>query len=246
MPQINLQNVSVSIPIYNSQGRSFKKTLMGLASGGRIGLTEKGVTVVQSLTDINLKINSKERVGLIGCNGAGKSTLLRVLAKVYEPTEGAAQIVGYVGSLIGISLGIDSEATGVENIFMRAALLGIPKKVVEEKLDDLIAFAELDDFINMPVRTYSSGMHMRLAFAVSTMISPEILLMDEWLSVGDKKFNEKAEKRLTSLIENSNILVIASHSRALIENCCTRVVWLENGRIKMDGDPKEVCRMYFG
>lgn len=154
--------------------------------------------------------------------------------------------MGNVGSLIGISLGIDSEATGVENIFMRAALLGIPKKVVEEKLDDLIAFAELDDFINMPVRTYSSGMHMRLAFAVSTMISPEILLMDEWLSVGDKKFNEKAEKRLTSLIENSNILVIASHSRALIENCCTRVVWLENGRIKMDGDPKEVCRMYFG
>lgn len=246
MPQINLQNVGVSIPIYNSQGRSFKKTLMGLASGGRIGLNEKGVTVVQSLTGVNLKIDSKERVGLIGCNGAGKSTLLRVLAKVYEPTEGVARIIGNVGSLIGISLGIDSEATGVENIFMRAALLGIPKKVVEEKFDDLIAFAELDDFINMPVRTYSSGMHMRLAFAVSTMISPEILLMDEWLSVGDKEFNEKAEKRLTSLIENSNILVIASHSRALIENCCTRVIWLENGRIKMDGNPKEVCRMYFG
>lgn len=246
MPHMLLKDVGVSIPIYNSQGRSLKKTIMGMASAGRIGLTEKGVTVVQSLNNINLTVKSKERVGIIGSNGAGKSTLLRVLAKVYAPTSGTAEIEGTIGSLIGISLGIDSEATGLENIYMRAALLGVPKSFVDENLNDIVTFAELDDFIHMPVRTYSSGMHMRLAFAVSTMISPEILLMDEWLSVGDKSFNHKAEKRLNSLIECSNILIIASHSRSLIENCCTRAIWLDKGSIKLDGTPKEVCDAYFG
>lgn len=246
MGHILLNNVSVDIPIFNSQGRSLKKTIMGMATGGRIGLTESGRTVVRSLDHFNLEIKSHERVGLIGHNGAGKSTLLRVLSSVYEPTEGVAKIKGSIGSLIDISLGIDLEATGLENIYLRSALLGIPKKNVDKELNSLVEFTELGDFINMPVRTYSTGMHMRLAFAVSTMISPDILLMDEWLSVGDQSFQEKAENRLNRLIERTNILVIATHSRRLIERCCTRVLWLEHGRLKMDGSPEQVCPLYFG
>lgn len=245
MGYIKLQNVSVDIPIFNSQTRSLKKAILGVATGGKIGTSLNGRTVVRSLDNINLEINSRERVGIIGHNGAGKSTLLRVLGKVYSPSEGRATVIGKIGSLIDISLGIDGEATGIENIYLRAALLGIPKKEVDVNLDDLIEFTELGDFIEMPVRTYSTGMHLRLAFAVSTMISPDILLMDEWLSVGDQNFQTKAETRLNRLIERSNILILASHSRALIERCCTRVVWLEHGSIKMDGDTKEVCENYF-
>ncbi len=245
MAYIKLDNVSVEIPIFNSQGRSLKKKLIGMATGGKIGLTEKGKTVVKSLSDISLEIKPNERLGLLGHNGAGKSTLLRVLGKVYEPTRGRAIIEGSIGSLISISLGIDSEATGVENIFLRAALLGISKEQVIKDLDSIIEFSELGEFINMPVRTYSTGMHMRLAFAVSTMIRPDILLMDEWLSVGDKSFQSKAESRLNNLIENSSILVLASHSRSLIERCCTKVAWLEHGQIKKIGSPKEICAEYF-
>lgn len=246
MAYIKLNNVSVDIPIFNSQGRSLKKKIMGMATGGKIGLTESGKTIVRSLTNISLDIEPNERIGLLGHNGAGKSTLLRVLGRVYEPTHGSALIEGSIGSLIGISLGIDQEATGIENIYLRAALLGISKEQVTKDLDSIIEFSELGEFINMPVRTYSTGMHMRLAFAVSTMIRPDILLMDEWLSVGDKSFQAKAEKRLNSLIENSSILVLASHSRSLIERCCTRVVWLEHGQIKKVGLPKEICKGYFG
>lgn len=245
MAYIKLENVSVDIPIFNSQGRSLKKKLMGIATGGKIGLTEKGQTIIRSLSNISFEIKPNERVGLIGHNGAGKSTLLRVLGRVYEPTLGISNIQGSIGSLISISLGIDQEATGIENIFLRAALLGIPKEQVYKDLDSIVEFSELGDFIEMPVRTYSTGMHMRLAFAVSTMIRPDILLMDEWLSVGDKGFQTKAETRLNNLIENSSILVIASHSRSLIERCCTKVIWLEHGVIKKVGEPKEVCREYF-
>lgn len=246
MAAIELKDVSVEIPVYDSQGRSLKKRIMGLATGGKIGLTESGNTLVRSLTGINLSITNRERVGLLGLNGAGKSTLLRVLGKVYAPTSGTARIIGSIGSLIDISLGIDSEATGLENIFLRGALLGISKKCIESELEHIIEFSELGEFINMPVRTYSTGMHMRLAFSVSTMIKPEILLMDEWLSVGDQAFQKKAELRLSEMVDHSNILVIASHSRKLIEKCCTRALWLENGKIVMDSDAKATCEAYFG
>lgn len=245
MPSIDLKNVGVSIPVYNSSARSFKKQFIGFATGGRISCENRGVTLVNSLHNINLSVKSQERVGLLGHNGAGKSTLLRVLGRVYTPTTGTAEIKGSIGSLISISLGIDPEATGLENIFLRAALLGIDKSKLKEQLDEIIDFSELGQFINMPVRTYSTGMHMRLAFSVSTMIRPDILLMDEWLSVGDKDFQKKAETKLNELIRSSNILVIASHSRTLIERCCTKVVWLEKGEIREVGTPSEICSRYF-
>ena len=246
MASIALSNVTVDIPIYNSQSRSLKKKVLSLATGGRIGFSEKGKVTVRSLENLSFTVNSNERVGLIGHNGAGKSTLLRVLSKVYWPTSGKAEIEGNIGSLISISLGIDTEATGLENIFLRGALLGISKDTIEKEIESLIEFSDLGEFINMPVRTYSTGMHMRLAFAVSTMISPDILLMDEWLSVGDEKFQKKAENRLNNLIERSNILVIATHSKTLLERCCDRVIWLEHGRVKMDGSTKDVVKSYFG
>lgn len=245
MTSVKLSNVGVAIPIFNSQSRSLKKTMMGIATGGKIGTDNQGKTFVQTLEGVSFDVSCNERVGLLGHNGAGKSTLLRVLGGVYVPTTGKAEVNGSVGSLIDISLGIDTEATGIENIFLRAALLGIEKEVVKRELKNIISFSELGDFIHMPVRTYSSGMHMRLAFSVSTMIQPDILLMDEWLSVGDEAFQQKAEERLTSLIERSSILFIASHSRRLIEKCCTRVIWLEHGKVKMDGSPTKVCPMYF-
>lgn len=245
MSFIKLENVSVEIPVFNSQGRSLKKTLMGIATGGRIGLTESGNAVVQSLSHINLEIQNNERVGLLGHNGAGKSTLLRVLGGVYSPTSGRATIQGKVGSLIDISLGIDPEATGIENIFLRGALLGISRKYIEKELSNIIDFSELGQFVEMPVRTYSTGMHMRLAFAVSTMIRPDILLMDEWLSVGDQGFQSKAEKKLSELVSRSNILVLATHSRELVMRCCDRAIWLEHGSLVMDGNAEEVCNAYF-
>lgn len=245
MASIILQNASVDFPVFNANNRSLKNTLMQAATGGRVDFGAKE-TIVRSLDNISFSISNGERVGLVGHNGAGKSTLLRMLSRVYKPTQGRAEIVGKVGSLVDIGLGIGREATGLENIYIRAALLGLKRKEVEARLDEIIEFSELGDFIFMPVRTYSSGMFLRLAFAVSTMIRPEILIMDEWLSVGDKAFNNKAKDRLNEIVEASSILVLASHSKRLIMDTCNRVIWLEHGRIKMDGSPAEVCMAYWG
>lgn len=148
--------------------------------------------------------------------------------------------------MIDISLGTDPEATGRENIYLRGALLGMTKSEINRSVNEIIEFSELGNFIDMPLRTYSTGMHLRLAFSVSTIVCPEILLMDEWLSVGDEGFKQKAEKRLSELVQATNILVVASHSKQLILNTCNRVIWLEHGQIRMDGDAQEVCTAYFG
>lgn len=245
MAHIIFEHVNIDFPIYNAKNRSLKNTVMQAATGGTVSFGAEG-TVIRSLEDVSFQIGEGERVGLIGHNGAGKSTLLRALSNVYAPTSGRAEIVGEIGSLVDISLGIDGEATGRENIYIRGALLGLKKSEIASRFDEIVKFSELGEFINMPVRTYSSGMHLRLAFAVATIIRPEILLMDEWLSVGDASFNEKAEQRLSDLVQSSRILVIASHSRALIERTCNRVMWFEHGRLKMDGSPKDVCAQYWG
>lgn len=245
MAHIIFDHVNIDFPIYNAKNRSLKNTVMQAATGGKVSFGAEG-TVIRSLEDVSFEIHEGERVGLIGHNGAGKSTLLRALSNVYAPTAGRAEIVGEIGSLVDIGLGIDGEATGRENIFIRGALLGLKRKEIEERFDEIVEFSELGEFINMPVRTYSSGMHLRLAFAVATIIRPEILLMDEWLSVGDAAFNEKAEKRLNDLVQSSRILVIASHSRELIEKTCSRAIWLEHGKIKMDSSSEEVCFEYWG
>jgi lipopolysaccharide transport system ATP-binding protein len=246
MASIEFVDASVEFPIFNANGRSLTSRLLQVATGGRLDSDPNGRVVVRALDRLNFKFEEGDRVGLLGHNGAGKSTLLRALSRVYSPTSGKAQIEGEVGSLIDISLGVNPEATGRENIFIRGALLGLTKQEIETSIDDVIKFSELGDFIEMPVRTYSSGMHLRLAFSVSTVVRPEILLMDEWLSVGDESFKHKAEERLAALVGSTKILVIASHSRELIERTCNRALWLEHGKIKMDGSVEEVCSAYFG
>jgi lipopolysaccharide transport system ATP-binding protein len=246
MAFIEFQNVSVDFPIYNANGRSLKKRLIQVATGGQLGADPQGRVVVRALESLNFTFKDGDRVALLGHNGAGKSTLLRLLSGVYEPSVGNARIDGETGSLIDISLGIDPEATGRENIFIRGSLLGMSRAEIIDRIEEIINFSELGEFVDMPLRTYSTGMHLRLAFAVSTIVRPEILLMDEWLSVGDEGFKRKAEKRMTELVNSTNILVVASHSRDLVMQICNRVIWLEHGRIRMDGDPSPVCCAYFG
>jgi lipopolysaccharide transport system ATP-binding protein len=246
MTHINFLNVSIEFPIFNATGRSLTSSILKVATGGKLDADPNGRVLVKALTGINFSIQEGERVALLGHNGAGKSTMLRALGRVYSPTKGAAEIVGKIGSLIDLSLGINPEATGKENVFIRGQLLGLSKHEIIDKYQDIVEFAELGDFMEMPVRTYSTGMHLRLAFAVSTVVRPEILLMDEWLSVGDADFQHKAEARLRELVSETKILVIATHSRELVESLCTRAIWLEHGQIKMDGPISEVVTAYFG
>jgi lipopolysaccharide transport system ATP-binding protein len=246
MASIEFHNVAVDFPIYNASGRSLKKRLIQVATGGQLGADPHGRVVVRALEGLSFALRDGDRVGLVGHNGAGKSTLLRLLCGVYAPSQGSARIVGEIGSLIDIALGIDPEATGRENIYVRGALLGMTKAQLNRRMDEIIEFSELGDFVNMPLRTYSTGMHLRLAFAVSTIVRPEILLMDEWLSVGDQGFKQKAEQRMNELVQATNILVIATHSRDLILDTCNRAIWLEHGKIRMDGHAPDVAAAYFG
>lgn len=245
MAFIDFDKVCVDFPIFNATNRSLKNTIMQSATGGRVDFGAKE-TIVRSLDNVSFRINPGDRIGLIGHNGAGKSTLLRVLSRVYVPTSGRAVISGSLGSLVDISLGIDPEATGRENILLRGVLMGLKRSEVLSRMDEIIEFSELGNFIDVPVRTYSSGMHLRLAFSVSTIIRPEILIMDEWLSVGDDRFNQKAATRLEEMVEKSQILVIASHSRSLVEQVCNRVLWFDHGQLKLDGSPEDVTRQYWG
>jgi len=246
MASIEFNNVCVDFPIYNGSSRSLKGKLAQVATGGQLGANEQGVVIVRALEGLTFALKDGDRVGLLGHNGAGKSTLLRLLSGVYWPSSGSATVNGKVGSLIDISLGIDPEISGRQNAYLRGGLLGISKAEITAQMDGIIEFSELGSFIDMPMRTYSSGMHLRLAFAVSTILRPEILLMDEWLSVGDESFKHKAEKRLAEMVQSTNILVIATHSREVILETCNRVIWLEHGRIKMDANPDEVTSVYFG
>jgi len=243
--RIEFNNVSVDFPIYNANSRSLKNHLIKVATGGQLNTDQQGRVLVRALENLTFTLQDGDRVGIIGHNGAGKSTLLRLLSGVYFPSQGSVRINGEIGSLIDISLGIDHEATGRENIYIRGSLLGLSKAVINQNIDEIIAFSELGGFADMPVRTYSSGMHLRLAFAVSTIVHPQILLMDEWLSVGDEGFKEKASARMQALVDKTSILVIASHSKEQLLQVCNRIIWLEHGRILMDGDASQVAEMYF-
>ena len=241
---IILQNVSVDFPVYNAASRSIKNRVINATAGGIVERQHDGVVVVRSLKNINLEITAGDRVGLIGHNGAGKTTLLRVLSGIYYPTHGSMAIHGDVTSLINISLGIDPESTGRENIFLRSVMMGLTPAQARERMDEIIEFSGLENFIDMPFRTYSSGMQLRLAFSVSTCIRPQILIMDEWLSTGDLDFKDRAEQRLKEVVTSTEILVIASHSMPLLEKNCNRLIWLDHGVIRMDGGFEEVASAY--
>nr|WP_314382729.1 ABC transporter ATP-binding protein [uncultured Cardiobacterium sp.] len=229
--RITADDVSVTFPVFDAHQRSFKKTFFKAATGGGLNSFRKGFAEIEALKHISLDIREGERVALVGHNGSGKTTLLRVFAGVYAPSSGHIAVEGKVTSLLDAMLGMDGEATGFENIRMRGLFLGLSPKQIENITDEVVEFSELGDFINMPVRTYSSGMVLRLAFSISTSLQPEILLMDEWMSVGDEAFRQKAEARLMRFIEHAGILVFATHDFDLAKRLCNRMLILEHGRI---------------
>lgn len=246
MASIRLEHVSVSFPIYSSATRSIKNRLMNTATGGQIR-SESGsdrIAVVQSLQDINLALESGDRVGLVGHNGAGKTTLLRVLAKIYEPNEGRVVIEGATVPLFDISLGMDPESTGYENIVLRGLYLGLSRSKIQARLDEIAEFTELGDFLDLPIRTYSAGMQMRLAFAVSTSVAPDILLLDEGIGAGDAAFLEKASERLKHFTEQVSIIVLSSHSEDLIKKMCNKAVLMEHGKLICFGETEDVLDEY--
>jgi lipopolysaccharide transport system ATP-binding protein len=223
MASIHLQNVSVEIPVFSNNSRSIKNSFLKKFSN------EKNlIQSVTALNSVNLDLKNGDRLGVMGPNGSGKSTLLRTIAGVYQPTSGSIKVQGRIVSLIDISLGMEMEATGIENIRMRGIMMGMKLKQIKLIEEDIADFTELGKFLELPVRTYSTGMYMRLGFAVSTFIPADIILMDEWLSVGDSNFLIKAEKRLKDFIKNSSILVIASHSEELISKLTSQTLHLEH------------------
>lgn len=219
MAHIKLHEASVEIPIYSNHNRSIKNSLLKK-------LTKDNILPhsVMALSNITLQLKDGDRLGVMGPNGAGKSTLLRTLAGVYLPTSGTIEVKGRIASLIDISLGMDVEASGFENIRMRGIMMGLSLRQIRSMEDEIADFSGLGDFLHMPIRTYSTGMHMRLGFAVSTAVAADIILMDEWLSVGDSEFILKAEKRLEDFIGRSSILVIASHSEDLIKKTANKII----------------------
>ena len=244
MADIRLEGVTVVFPVFDTTTRSLKSRLLHQGSGGRIGRDTGNRLCVRALDNVTLRFENGARVGLIGCNGAGKTTLLRVLAGAYEPTRGRVWRCGRTASLLNLSLGMDPEATGYENIMMRGLFLRLRPEEIRERMQDVAEFTELGDYLAMPVRTYSDGMRLRLAFAVSTCFDPEILLMDEWLSVGDRAFVEKARRRLEGFMDRARIIVLASQNLTLVERVCTTGVLLEAGRVKACGEIKEILAEY--
>lgn len=226
MASVELKNVTIQFPIYSFHSRSLKNSILGKMTGGKIGRNVSNQVAVTALDNLSLKLDSGDRLGIMGPNGAGKSTLLRVIAGIYEPTQGSVEVQGRIASLINITLGMELEASGYENIRMRGVMMGLSLKQIKSLEEEIADFTELGPYLNMPIRSYSTGMHMRLGFAVSTAVPADILLMDEWLSVGDEAFNIKAEKRLEAYVKKSSILVIASHSESTINKLTNKVLKL--------------------
>lgn len=243
---ILLENVSVSFPVYNSSTRSLKNRLIQSATGGQIradGATQR-ISIVQALQNINLSLKSGDRIGLVGHNGAGKTTLLRVLGGIYEPNCGRVSVDGSTVPLFDISLGMNQESTGYENIILRGLFLGLTRQQIKSRLDEIAEFTELGDFLDLPIRTYSAGMQMRLAFAVSTSVVPDILLLDEGIGAGDASFLQKARERLKHFTDQVSIIVLSSHSEELISGMCSQALLMEHGQIVKHGPTEEVLARY--
>jgi len=234
MSFINAHNIVVEFPVFGMRSQSIRNVTIRTATGGRMAKDSTDHIVVRALDGISFEWKQGDRVGLVGHNGSGKTTLLQTLAGIFEPVAGELTVKGKVASMLSITLGMDGEVSGYDNIFIRGTILGMSREEISRMAEEVIEFSELGEYIYMPMRTYSSGMAMRLAFAISTNISSDVVLMDEWLSAGDAEFSEKAEKRLNRMIDAAKILVIASHSPDLIDKVCNRVIHLEHGKILSD------------
>ena len=245
MAQIVLNNVVAEFPVYGSQP-SLRNALFGKVVGGvmRRQTDDGNRVVVRALENVTLTVNHGDQLGIIGHNGAGKSTLLRVFAGIYQPSVGTVTIEGRISPLFSTSPGLDLDDTGYENIVTCGLLLGMSRAEIERKLPEIEAFSELSDYLALPTRTYSTGMLVRLGFAIATAIDPEILLLDEELGTGDARFAARAAKRVDSLLGRSSIVVLASHSDDLIRRMCNRAILLDHGRIVLDGPTEDVLDTY--
>ena len=244
MAYIELKGATLDLPIYDVHGRSLKRQVLRMGRRNAIAEDNQGIVVVRALDNVDLRLESGDRVGLIGHNGAGKSTLLRTIAGIYSPTTGMVERDGKVVPLLDISLGMDENSTGIQNIRLRGLLLGMSDSEIRAKQQEIAEFSELGDYLDLPIRTYSSGMRVRLAFAVSTAVDAEILLLDEVMGVGDASFMHKAKERLADLHSRAEIVVLAMHSNPEIRRVCNKALLLERGRVKAFGSVEEVVSAY--
>ena len=231
MAHISIRNLTVEFKVYGSNSRSLKKQILSQATGGRIAENADDTITVKALDNVSLEINNGDRIGLIGHNGSGKTTLLRTIAGIYKPTRGTIEIEGSIGALLDPAAGMDPEATGIENIYMRGYVLGMTKREIDGKVDSIAEFTELGKFLHLPVKTYSAGMFSRLGFAISTSIHPDILLVDESIGAGDSGFIEKIQSVTEVLFERPKILILASHNEELINKHTGSVISLSSGKL---------------
>ncbi len=245
MARIDVSSVSVDFPLYHGSSRSLKKTVFAAASG-RLGEDRQHRVVVQALRDVSFRLCSGDRLGLIGTNGAGKTTLLRTLAGIYEPTAGRVHVEGNLNAMLDTQLGMNPDLSGRENILLRGLFNGLSKPQIRQLEEDVQEFAELGEFLDLPIRFYSSGMVIRLGFALATSIRPEVLLMDEWFMAGDVQFLAKARTRLEQIVRRAEILVLSSHSTNAVLEWCSRVIWMDHGRVRDDGPAADVMARYLG
>ena len=244
MTCIELEGVAIDFPLYHGNSRSLKKTVMAAAAGRRLGTDPQHRVVVRALRGISFRLEPGDRLGLIGDNGAGKTTLLRTIAGIYEPAQGSIRIDGELNALLDASLGMNSDLTGRENIMLHGLFTGLRRDEIRRLEQDVQEFAELGEFMDLPLRIYSSGMVVRLGFALATAIHPQILLMDEWFVAGDAGFLGKARARLEDMVRGAEILVLSSHAHEIVAEWCTRAIWLDQGRIRADGEPAQVVEQY--
>lgn len=234
MASISIERMTVEFAIYGSSSRSLKNALMAGATGGRIMASARDIVAVRAIDDLSLEIRSGDRVGLIGHNGSGKTTLLRALCGIYKPVTGQITIEGSVGTLLDPMAGMDHDATGLDNIFLRGHLLGMSRRQIENSVADIADFTDLGDFLSLPMKTYSAGMATRLAFGISTAMHSDILLIDEGIGAGDAAFQEKAQRRIEQMFDRTSIVILASHSGELIRKFCNRTIEMSHGRVVAD------------
>jgi lipopolysaccharide transport system ATP-binding protein len=226
---IDLKGVTLDYKMYSVKAQSLRNAVLNVAVGGRLIKSGRDVTTLRALSDINLSLKEGDRLGLVGHNGSGKTSLLKVLAGIFEPTAGVVDVRGKVSSMISMSIGLDPEASGLQNIKNLAMMQMMSDREIKRRLPDIVEFSELGAFVHMPFKTYSAGMMARLTFSVATQMDADILIMDEWISAGDAEFQKKAAARLTSMVDKAKIVVIATHDRALAAMVCNRIMSMEAG-----------------
>lgn len=226
---IDLKGVTLDYKMYSVKAQSLRNAVLNVAVGGRLIKSGRDVTTLRALSDINLSLREGDRLGLVGHNGSGKTSLLKVLAGIFEPTAGIVDVRGKVSSMISMSIGLDPEASGLQNIKNLAMMQMVSDREIKRRLPDIVEFSELGAFVHMPFKTYSAGMMARLTFSVATQMDADILIMDEWISAGDAEFQKKAAARLTSMVDRAKIVVIATHDRTLAAAVCNRIMSMEAG-----------------